>query len=227
MDSDTTVRGFDLTQKSTSRVFQVIARTNVDDDWAFDLVRAEDIREGDEYPGIRVHLLTARHPPKAVPLTVDVTTGDRITPDAVSYVRSLLFDDGTVTVLAYPLETAFAEKPETVMSRGVTNTRPRDYYDIKLLWETLGNKCNPSTLAQALTSTCDKRNSVEAILRASTVLDEVAADTTMLQLWSSYVRKNPYAAQITLGEYCEIAKEVFQARAAVDSDLAVLTPPWT
>lgn len=95
MDLDTTVRGFTLTHESAARVFREICAVEADDDWAFEVVRTEDIRETDDYPGIRVHLV-AKYPPMAVPLTVDVTTGDRITPGAVAYEWSLLFDDRSI-----------------------------------------------------------------------------------------------------------------------------------
>lgn len=79
MDLDTTVRGFDLTHESAESVFRQIAELASDDDWTFEFDRTEDIRETDDYPGIRVHL-KALYPPMAVPLTIDVTTGDKITP---------------------------------------------------------------------------------------------------------------------------------------------------
>ena len=57
----------------------------------------------------------------------DVTTGDSITPGSIGYDYPLLFDEGSVRLMSYPLE--------TVVSRDVTNTRPRDFYDIHLLWQ--------------------------------------------------------------------------------------------
>ena len=82
MDLDMTVRGFALTHESVEKAFRDIVTVQVDDDWEFVFDRTEDIRETDDYPGIRVHL-KANYAPMSVPLTVDVTTGDRITPDAV------------------------------------------------------------------------------------------------------------------------------------------------
>ena len=137
MDLDTTVRGFDLTHESAERAFREIAAVQADDDWEFEFDRTEDIRETDDYPGIRVHL-KANYAPMSAPLTVDVTTGDRITPEAVEYSYPLLFGEGEITLMAYPVETVLAEKLETVVTRGVANTRPRDFYDIHVLmgrWE--------------------------------------------------------------------------------------------
>ncbi len=102
----------------------------------------------------------------------------------------------------------FAEKLETVVSRGVTNTRPRDFYDIHLLWKTKGGGCVIPTLHKALEATCAKRGSAEWMKRWRAVLDEIAADQAMLTLWGKYVKKNPYASGIELVQCCETAREI-------------------
>ena len=208
MDLDTTVRGFALTHDSAEKVFRDIMAVKVDDDWEFELDRIEDIRETDDYPGIRVHL-KGSYPPMLVPLTVDVTTGDRITPDAVEYSYPLLFGEGEISLMAYPIETVLAEKLETVVSRGVANTRLRDFYDIYVLLGVKRNEINMEILRNALASTCEKRSSQAAIARWADTLDDVAGDAAMLEQWAKYVRKNPYAKGIALQDCCKAAKSVF------------------
>ena len=129
MDLDTTIKGFTLTHEAIRKIFTEICAVQIADDVQFEVVGISDIRETDDYPGIRV-ALKANYPPISVPLTVDVTTGDMITPREVEYTFSLLFDDRTISILAYNLETVLAEKLETVLSRNIANTRPRDYYDV-------------------------------------------------------------------------------------------------
>ena len=129
MDLDTTIKGFTLTHEAILSIFKDVCAVQIDDDVQFEVVGVADIRETDDYPGIRVSL-KANYPPISVPLTVDVTTGDMITPREIEYTFSMLFDDRTISVLAYNLETVLAEKLETVLSRNIANTRPRDYYDI-------------------------------------------------------------------------------------------------
>ncbi|MGM9640510.1 MAG: nucleotidyl transferase AbiEii/AbiGii toxin family protein [Faecousia sp.] len=84
MDLDTTIKGFKLTHESIRKIFGEICAVEIADDVKFELVDISDIREGDDYPGIRVHL-KANYPPISVPLTVDVTTGDVITPREIEY----------------------------------------------------------------------------------------------------------------------------------------------
>lgn len=208
MDLDTTVRGFALTHDSAERVFRDIMAVKVDDDWEFEFDRIEDIRETDDYPGIRVHLKRS-YAPMLIPLTVDVTTGDRITPDAVEYSYPLLFGEGEISLMAYPIETVLAEKLETVVSRGVTNTRLRDFYDIHVLLGVKRNDINMRILRNALALTCEKRSSQAAIARWTDILDNVAGDASMQAQWATYVRKNPYAKGIALQDCCKVAKSVF------------------
>lgn len=209
MDLDTTVRGFALTHESAERAFRDIVAVQADDDWKFEFDRTEDIRETDEYAGIRVYL-KGIYAPMVVPLTVDVTTGDRITPDAVEYSYPLLFDEGDISLMAYPIETVLAEKLETVVSRGVANTRPRDFYDIHVLLRVRRSDIDMETLRNALASTCEKRNSQAAIERWAEVLDDVAGDAVMQAQWVRYVRKNPFAKGISLQECCKTAKAVLE-----------------
>ena len=93
MDLDTTITGFTLTHESAEKVFREVAAVSVDDDWSFEFDRTEDIREADDYPGIRIHL-KAIYPPMSVPLMIDVTTGDSIIPGPIAYNYPLLFDEG-------------------------------------------------------------------------------------------------------------------------------------
>ena len=98
-DLDATVRGFPLTHESAERAFREIAAVEADDDFSFEFVRTEDIREADDYPGIRVHLLASYDKMRST-VTVDVTTGDKITPDAVEYSYPLMFDNRSLSLMA-------------------------------------------------------------------------------------------------------------------------------
>mgnify|MGYP000432337533 CR=1 FL=1 len=73
-----------------------------------------------------------------IPLKLDVSTGDIITPKEITYQYWLMFEERTIPVLAYNLETVLAEKLETVLRRGTANTRLRDFYDLFLLQK---NEC--------------------------------------------------------------------------------------
>lgn len=206
-DLDTTIQGFTLTHENAEKAFREIAAIEADDDFEFEFVNTEDIREGDDYPGIRVHLV-ANYEKMSSPVTIDVTTGDKITPGAIEYSYPLLFEDRSILLMAYPLATVLAEKLETVISRSVANTRPRDYYDIFTLWQTRKDTVNPDTLREALVATADKRGTHTAMDNYREVMTRVADDFGMLSHWSAYARTYPYVGDLTLQDACEAVVEI-------------------
>ena len=188
-------------------MFGGICGIDLDDDFAFELLRTEDIRETDDYPGIRV-FLTAHYGPMAVPLSIDVTTGDAITPAAVEYEYPLAFDEGSIRIMAYPVETVLAEKLETVLSRGIANTRPRDYYDIRMLWTVRRSMIELDTLAEAVRSTCEKRGSIRAFDNAHATMSSVKGDTTMADRWKKFAASYKYAQHMSLENGCDTVVEI-------------------
>ncbi len=202
MDLDTTIKGFTLTHESIHEIFEEICTVEIADDVKFELVDISDIREGDDYPGIRVSL-KANYPPISVPLTVDVTTGDVITPGEIEYTFSLLFDDRTINVLAYNLETVLAEKMETILSRSIANTRPRDFYDIHVLYTLRGAECNTKTLLQALERTADKRGSRKVLESYSDIIAEIRASEQLRDFWKKYRRDFDYAKDVSFDDACD------------------------
>lgn len=206
-DLDTTIRGFALTRETAETAFREICAVEVDDDISFEFVRTEVIRETDDYPGIRV-FVKANYEPMSVPLSIDVTAGDAITPDAIEYDYLLMFDERAISVMTYPVETVMAEKLETIVTRGVANTRPRDYYDACKLWLTRSQQIDVALLAKALEATCAKRGSTDAISRYGEVLEEVMADERMLGRWNGYARDYSYARDVAFEQCCEIVRHV-------------------
>lgn len=221
MDLDTTVSGFALTHEAAREAFEAICRVYVDDDLSFSVVRTSDIREVDDYPGIRVHL-KADYPPLSMPVTVDVTTGDRIVPSAVTHSYRLTFDGGTVEVLSYPTATVLAEKLETVLSRGTTNTRPRDFYDIHMLWRLRRGDFTLEELADALGATSEKRRSSTLIAAWRETLSAIESDVSMHGLWNAYARRFSYVGDLTLEETCRSIAEIMAGydRLAAERSLA-------
>lgn len=210
MDLDTTIKGFTLTHESVRKIFGEICSVEVTDDIKFELVGISDIREGDDYPGIRVSL-KANYPPVSVPLTVDVTTGDVITPKEIEYTFSLLFDDRTISILAYNLETVLAEKLETVLSRNIANTRPRDFYDIHILYTLRSIECNSKTLRQALERTADKRGSRKVLEIYPAIIAEIRASVQLRSFWAKYQRNFDYAKDISFDDVCDTVQRIMDS----------------
>jgi predicted nucleotidyltransferase component of viral defense system len=142
---------------------------------------------------------------------VDVTTGDMITPREVEYTFSLLFDDRTISIPAYNLETVLAEKLETVLSRNIANTRPRDYYDVYILYALRGTECNKATLRRALERTTQKRGSSMILTKYPEIIKEICESDTLRKLWEKYSREYEYAKDISFDDTCNTIHTIMNA----------------
>lgn len=207
MDLDATIKGLELSHTNIRLVFEEVCQVRLDDDVTFEITGIEDIRESDDYPGIRVGL-KANYPPISVPLFVDVTTGDKITPEAIDYRLNLLFDERSIQVLAYNLETLLAEKIETVISRNIANTRPRDFYDIYILHRLHEKSFSSDILKKAIEATATKRGSLPAILGYRKAMLDVAASDRMNGFWNKYQKDYSYAAGIHFNDVCQLIIDI-------------------
>ena len=202
MDMDATIKGYAVNEETIQNMIMGILTVQVDDSISFEFNSIGEIREGDEYTGYRV-ALTANYEKMAVPLKLDITTGDKITPKEIEYEYKLMLEDRSISVLAYNLPTILAEKLETVISRGDQNTRPRDYYDIFILTKLQSGNVDLATLKDALLATAEKRGSVEVIKHYREIMQVVRNSPVMNRQWSDYRKDFDYAAGIGFEETCD------------------------
>lgn len=209
MDLNTTIKGLTLSHESILSIFKDICAVKIEDDVEFEILGVVDIRETDDYPGIRVSL-KANYAPISVPLTVDVTTGDMITPSEIKYAFPMLFDDRMISIFAYNLETILAEKLETVLSRNIANTRSRDYYDIHILYALHGEECDTVTLRAALERTMKKRGSDELLLEYPKILHDIRNSDIFRKQWNKYRIEYDYAKDISFDDTCDTIYSIMQ-----------------
>lgn len=195
MDLDATVRGANVNVEDIENLIASIVTVPIDDGVKFQLKSISEIMDGAEYPGIRVNM-TATFDGVVTPLKIDISTGDAITPREVRYSFKLMLEDRFIDIWAYNLETVLAEKLETIITRTITNTRMRDFYDIYILEQLHGNTLNPQILQAALLATAKKRGTERHLVEAEVVFDEVENSPVMQKLWESYRRKFSYAADL-------------------------------
>lgn len=155
MDIDTTIRNFDLTKEETTRIINEIKDISLDDHIEFILNDVSDIMDNMEYPGIRIHM-DAKLENLIVPIKIDISTGDVITPREIRYEYSLLLENKSIQLWSYNLETILAEKIQTILSRGLLNTRMRDFYDVTTLFDRYNDSINYNDLSLAFDKTCTK-----------------------------------------------------------------------
>lgn len=202
MDMDATIKGWPVNEESIKNMFLDICKIDLQDDVTFEFKKIGEIREGDDYTGYRVSL-SANYPPMAVPLKLDITTGDKITPREIEYRFKLLLEDREISILAYNLETVMAEKLETVVSRGDQNTRPRDYYDIYILAKMQYKNIETEYLRAALDATSKKRGSSEILKEYKNIIDIVRNSDVMIKQWRTYQRDFEYVTDISFDEVCD------------------------
>lgn len=201
MDMDVTVKNMPLNGDSIREMFSVICRVGLDDGIQMEFRNVSEIREGDEYTGYRVGLI-ARYGPMAVPLKMDITTGDMITPGEIEYAYMLMMEPRSIQVLAYNLETLLAEKLETILSRGDQNTRPRDFYDVYALYRLRREQVDSALLRKALRATAARRGSLACLSRYARTLESVQESRAMQQHWLGYQQGYEYARGVTFREVC-------------------------
>ena len=172
MDIDTTIKNMPLSVENAREMIEEIIAVPIDDGMTFSIKSVGEIMDEAEYTGVRVNL-EATLETMRTPLKVDISTGDIITPREVLYTFKLMFEERTISILAYNLETVLAEKMETVIARGVANTRLRDYYDLYILQNEYTHAISMEQFKAAFLATCKKRNSIQLIAEGNKILKEL------------------------------------------------------
>ena len=197
MDLDATIKGTNVSVEDVEMIISKIISIPLNDGVLFRIKRISEIMEEADYPGVRISMET-KFDGVITPLKIDISTGDTITPREIKYNFNLMLENRTIEVWAYNLETVLAEKLETVISRNVTNTRMRDFYDIYILQKLYGEQLSKDVLRDALVATAKKRETLEQIETEDIdkVFDEIQSSSVMENLWKAYQRNYSYSADI-------------------------------
>ncbi len=195
MDIDTSMKNLNLSAEDALRVVNQVKDIDLDDGVSFEVKDVSNIMDEMEYPGIRV-TMNANVGRLITPLKIDISTGDVITPRAIEFNYDLLLEDRSISLWSYNLETILAEKLQTVLARGILNTRMRDFYDIRMLLDTYEDKVNKAVLKDAFAATCKKRGTDNLQEQAEEIIKIIEADEQLQVLWRAYQKKYSYAAEI-------------------------------
>ena len=110
--------------------------------------------------------------------------------------------------MAYNIESILAEKLETVFSRGVASTRPRDYYDIFTLSTLREPMYDIVTLKEALIATATKRRSLKSILNYRVILDQIESSSKQQGFWKKYQSDFDYAKDISFEDIINVIRNI-------------------
>ena len=171
-------------------LFRRVCLINVEDDgMTFDpeSVRAERMREQEEYQGIRMHveahLGTAR-----INLQVDIGFGDAITPRPTKKTLPCLLDFAPPRLRVCPWETVVAEKYQALVDLGMTNSRMKDFFDLRYVAKEFA--FDGTKLAQAIEATFARRRTELPTTRPTGLGSRFAEDEMVQARWKTFLRRS-------------------------------------
>ena len=208
MDLDVTLKGTEMSRENLIHIFEEILCSKTDG-FSFSVDKLEPIRQDDEYGGFSLKLNATFDTLKEV-VFIDITTGDKITPREITYSMTSIFTNESIKIWTYNLETVLAEKLETIISRGLASTRPRDRYDLFTLYKLRKEEINLEVLKSALENTAEKRKSKETIYNWKEQVRGIDISDYQKELWIRYQRQFKYAKDISFDNSVQVIREIMQ-----------------
>ena len=208
MDLDVTLKGTEMSKENLIHIFEEILCSKTDG-FSFSVDKLEPIRQDDEYGGFSLKLNATFDTLKEV-VFIDITTGDKITPREITYSMSSIFTNESIKIWTYNLETVLAEKLETIISRGLASTRPRDRYDLFTLYKLRKEEINLEVLKNALENTEKKRKSKDTIDNWEEQVRGIEISDYQKELWIRYQRQFKYAKDISFDNSVQVIREIMQ-----------------
>ena len=208
MDLDVTLKGTKMSRENLIHIFEEILCSKTDG-FSFSVDKLEPIRRDDEYGGFSLKLNATFDTLKEV-VFIDITTGDKITPREITYSMTSIFTNESIQIWTYNLETVLAEKLETIISRGLASTRPRDRYDLFTLYKLRKEEINLEVLKNALENTAEKRKSKDTIYNWEEQVRGIEISDYQKELWIRYQRQFKYAKDISFDNSVQVIREIMQ-----------------
>lgn len=207
-DTDVTMLNKTLDVESAKEMTKAIAAIPLEDGMTFDVEDAYEIMEDSEYGGARIEM-RAHLGKTEIPMKLDISTGDALTPSAINYAYRLMLEDRNIEIFAYNLETMLAEKIETMIVRSTLNTRMRDFYDVWALTN-MEKDIDYVRLAQAIEATAKTRNHNITLANLKEVIDALENSSLMAEHWNRYRNKNDFAANLSWDNAVDSVKSLYK-----------------
>ena len=217
-DMDTMIKGIDIESDELLRIIQEIINIETDDNISFEIEKTKDIRVDDIYGGVNVKLI-AKKDGLIVPLFIDITTKDPITPREIEFKYKSLFDDTYIKIMAFNKETIIAEKFETLIKDTETNTRAKDFYDLYILIKDYWNDLDKTNLIKAIQNTCKRRDSLYILDEIEERFDFIKESNILQNEWNKYKIAHLYAKDI---EYADIMKNINLIIEELEKEVAII-----
>lgn len=198
-DMDTMIKGLPMDIKQLTRIIKKIVSIDCNDDIKFEVLTSKDIRLDDIYGGIRIKLIGYKEHLQ-VPLFIDITVGDPITPRELEFKYKCMFDDSYINIMAFNLETIIAEKFETFITDNIINTRNKDFYDLYMILENYYSKLNKEQLIKAIKNTFERRNVEFDIDKIKSNFEAIKISDRLKHNFENFKVKKEYTKNISYEE---------------------------
>lgn len=193
-DMDTTLKSLPLNIDSIKNIFGNILSIDINDNVNFEIASIKDIRLEDEYGGFRINV-KGTFDKIRTNFFIEITTGDVITPREIEYQYNSIFEDKKINIMAYTVETVIAEKFNSIISRNITSTRAKDFYDVYMLMNE--NNINNENLIRAIKNTFNNRNTEYNINKFKEIIELLKESNSLKQVYFNYQNKLEYTKKVS------------------------------
>ena len=198
-DIDATLKSLPLNIDSIRNIFEEILSIDIDDNVNFEIVNIKDIRLENEYGGFRINV-KGTFDKIRTNFFIEITTGDIITPREIKYRYNSIFEDKKINIMAYTIE--------SIISKNITTTRAKDFYDIYMLMNKHKNSIHNKTLLTAIENTFNKRNAEFNIDRFKEIVEILETSDTLKKVFINYRDKLEYTKQVEFDDTIKEIKEI-------------------
>ena len=201
------LKGLPVTKENIEEILNEILSIDLGDNVTFNIKNINSIHDISEYEDFRVSL-EAKFFTIKVNMKIDITTGDIIIPREVDYSFKLMFEQRSIPIKAYNLNTILAEKIESILARNISNTRARDYYDVYMLTSFRKDDINIVDLRSAIIEKAKERNTLIYLDEKEKYIADIEESKDLQFIWDSYTKKYPYAQGIKFDDIIKELKEI-------------------
>lgn len=198
-DIDTTLKSLPLNIDSVRNIFEEVLSIDIEDNINFEIVNIKDIRLESVYGGFRINVKGTFDKIRAN-FFIEITAGDIITPREVKYKYNSIFEDKKINIMAYNIETIIAEKFESIISKNITTTRAKDFYDLYVLMNKHKNDINNNNLVKAIENTFNKRNTEFSIDNFKEIVKIIEGSNTLKNVFTDYQNKLVYTKEVSFDD---------------------------
>ena len=202
-DIDATLKSISLNEKSIKNIFEEILSLDI----IFKIENINDIRQNDIYGGYRINVYGEFDILKTH-FFIEVTTGDIITPREIKYKYNSIFENKTINVMAYTIETIIAEKFHSIISKNITTTRAKDFYDVYMLVNNSLNTIDKSILIKAIKRTFNHRNTYYDIKSLNEIFEIIKNSIVLKDLFNTYSKRLEYAKNVKYEDTIDAIRKI-------------------